>query len=316
MKKEKLFRVLAALIALGSVAAAVAGQVSLLGGGFWGMLSLPFTAAGWVLRRLSLSGAAGNAAAIVLYVLLCAVPLVLWWRSRRRMEDGLLLLLPLELALVLYYMVNPNLRPTMMQNSVGDAVYAAAIWSTGVTWGVLKLLYSEEWSLERNIYQALRVFLLLCAVSCLVECFGTGTARIVNALQTRRQLMGAFSYSGTELAFLILAYLVAAVEYCFAALVLYRGAQLLRELELDPFGSDCVAQASAVSRLCRNGLTIICLTGLLLNLAQILLTPLMRNISVSVTVPVSGLAVCFAMLAVTKLLVRGKELKDDNDLFV
>lgn len=316
MKKEKFFRVLAALIALGSVAAAVAGQVSLLGGGFWGMLSLPFTAAGWVLRRLSLSGAAGNAAAIVLYVLLCAVPLVLWWRSRRRMEDGLLLLLPLELALVLYYMVNPNLRPTMMQNSVGDAVYAAAIWSTGVTWGVLKLLYSEEWSLERNIYQALRVFLLLCAVSCLVECFGTGTARIVNALQTRRQLMGAFSYIGTELAFLILAYLAAAVEYCFAALVLYRGAQLLRELELDPFGSDCVAQASAVSRLCRNGLTIICLTGLLLNLAQILLTPLMRNISVSVTVPVSGLAVCFAMLAVTKLLVRGKELKDDNDLFV
>ena len=316
MKKEKFFRVLAALIALGSVAAAVAGQVSLLGGGFWGMLSLPFTAAGWVLRRLSLSGAAGNAAAIVLYVLLCAVPLVLWWRSRRRMEDGLLLLLPLELALVLYYMVNPNLRPTMMQNSVGDAVYAAAIWSTGVTWGVLKLLYSEEWSLERNIYQALRVFLLLCAVSCLVECFGTGTARIVNALQTRRQLMGAFSYGGTELAFLILAYLAAAVEYCFAALVLYRGAQLLRELELDPFGSDCVAQASAVSRLCRNGLTIICLTGLLLNLAQILLTPLMRNISVSVTVPVSGLAVCFAMLAVTKLLVRGKELKDDNDLFV
>ena len=316
MKKEKLFRVLAALIVLGSVAAAVAGQVSLLGGGFWGMLSLPFTAAGWVLRRLSLSGAAGNAAAIVLYVLLCAVPLVLWWRSRRRMEDGLLLLLPLELALVLYYMVNPNLRPTMMQNSVGDAVYAAAIWSTGVTWGVLKLLYSEEWSLERNIYQALRVFLLLCAVSCLVECFGTGTARIVDALQTQRQLMGAFSYSGTELAFLILAYLVAAVEYCFAALVLYRGAQLLRELELDPFGSDCVAQASAVSRLCRNGLTIICLTGLLQNLAQILLTPLMRNISVSVTVPVSGLAVCFAMLAVTKLLVRGKELKDDNDLFV
>ena len=28
------------------------------------------------------------------------------------------------------------------------------------------------------------------------------------------------------------------------------------------------------------------------------------------------MAVCFAMLAVTKLLVRGKALKDDNDLFV
>ena len=162
----------------------------------------------------------------------------------------------------------------------------------------------------------LRIFLLLCAASCLVECFGTGTARIVNALETRRQLMGSGSFNAMDIAFMTGAYLVTAVEYGFAALVLYRGAGLLRELERDPFGEGCVARAHAVSRLCREALTIICLTGLLLNLAQIMLTPLMQNISVSVTVPVMGLAVCFAMLAVTKLLVRGKELKDDNDLFV
>ena len=52
------------------------------------------------------------------------------------------------------------------------------------------------------------------------------------------------------------------------------------------------------------------------NLAQILLTPILHNISASLTVPVMGLAVCFAMLAVTKLLVRGKALKDESDLFV
>ena len=51
-------------------------------------------------------------------------------------------------------------------------------------------------------------------------------------------------------------------------------------------------------------------------LAALLLTPLLMNISVSVTFPVMGMAVCFTMLAVTKLLVRGKALKDDNDLFV
>lgn len=316
MKKEKLFWMLAGAVALGSVICAMAGQVSLLGGGFWGLLSLPFTAAGWGLRKLSLAGMMGNGAAIVLYALICAAPLVLWLRSRRQRADGLLLLLPLELALVLYYMVNPNLRPSMMQNNVGDAIYAAAVWSTLVTWGVLKLLYSDEWGLDRNIYQVLRVFLLLCAVSCLVECFGTGTARIVNALETQRQLSGAFVFNAMDIAFMVGACLVAAVEYGFAALVMYRGARLLWELERDPFGAGCVAQAHAVSKLCREALTIIYLTGLLLNLAQILMTPLMHNISVSVTVPLVGLAVCFAMLSVTRLLVRGKELKDDNDLFV
>ena len=43
---------------------------------------------------------------------------------------------------------------------------------------------------------------------------------------------------------------------------------------------------------------------------------MLMNIHVSVSFPVMGMAVCFAMLAVTKLLVRGKALKDDNDLFV
>ena len=40
------------------------------------------------------------------------------------------------------------------------------------------------------------------------------------------------------------------------------------------------------------------------------------DVQMELAVPVMGVAVCFAMLAVTKLLVRGKELKDDNDLFV
>jgi hypothetical protein len=258
----------------------------------------------------------GNGAAIVLYALICAAPLVLWFRGHRQRVDGLLLLLPLELGLVLYYMVNPNLRPSMMQSSVGDAIYAAAVWSTLVTWGVLKLLYSEEWGLDRNIYQVLRVFLLLCAVSCLVECFGTGTARIVNALETRRQLSGTVVFNAMDITFMIGAYLVAAVEYGFAALVLYRGARLLWELERDPFGAGCVQSANDVSTACRKALAIICLSVLALNLAQLLLSPMLMNVSVSVNFPVTGLAVCFAMLAVTKLLVRGKELKDESDLFV
>lgn len=309
MRRDKLFLLAVAVLAF------ALSFVPGVGGGFFGLLSLPFTAVGWCLRKLSLSGAVGNGVAIALYVLLCAVPLVLWRRSRRRREDWLLVLLSGVLALVLYYMVNPNLRHSMMQNAVGDAVYAASVWSTLVTWGVLKLLYSDEWGLDRNIYRVLRIFLLLCAASCLVECFGTGTARLVSHLKLNPAVWPGYHRELT-MAFLALGYLAAAVEYGFAALVLYRGAGLLTELERDPFAEGCVKAANSVSGTCRTGLSVICLMCLTLNVAQILMTPLLQNISVAVTVPVAGLAVCFAMLAVTKLLVRGKELKDDNDLFV
>lgn len=309
MKREKWF--LAAAAAVAAVMAFVPGA----GSGLFGLLALPLRAVGWCLRVLSLSGGLGNGVAIVLYVLVCAVPLVFWWSGKRRTEDWLLFLLSGVLAVVLYYMVNPDLRHSMMQNPVGDAIYASAVWSTLVTWGVLKLLYSGEWGMELYIYRVLRSFLLLCAASCLIECFGTGTARLVGLLKLNPQVWPGYHRELTVL-FLALGYLTAAVEYGFAALVLYRGAGLLTELERDPFGPACVEAAERVSRTCRNGLSIICLTGLMLNVAQILLAPLLQNISVTVTVPVAGLAVCFAMLAVTKLLVRGKELKDDNDLFV
>lgn len=310
MKKEKLFWVLTA------VAAVAAAFTPYAGNGFFGVLSLPFTALGWVLRKLSLAGTAGNLVSILLYGLVCLAPVAFWFRSKRRTEDWLLLLLPLILVVVLYYMVNPNLRHTMMQNHVGDAIYAAAVWSTLMTWGVLKLLYSDEWGLDRNIYKGLRIFLLLCAASCLIDCFGNDIAQYLNILRSQVQVMGMVNYDTMDIAFMALGLLVNLVENGFAGLVLYKGAKLVAELERDPFGAGCVEAANAVSRSCRDALTIICLSGLFLNLAQIMLTPLLRNISVSVNIPVLGLAVCFAMLAVTRLLVQGKELKDDNDLFV
>lgn len=310
MKRERNLLLLTAALSM------VLGFVPGAGSGVMGALALPFVAAGWCLRTLSLSGGVGNVISIILYALICAVPLFFWWRSRRRTEDALLVLLSGVLAVVLYYMVNPNLRQGIMQNEVGDAVYAGAVWSTLVTWGVLKLLYTGAWDREKNVYRALRIFLLLCAASCLVDCFGTGTARIVHNLRLRQAVNGSLDYTGLDMAFLMLTYLAAAVEKGLCAWVLYRGVGLLRELEEDPFGAGCVAAAERVSRSCRDCLTVMSLTALGLNIAQILLAPLLRNISVSVGIPVLGMAVCFALLTVTKLLVRGKELKDDNDLFV
>ena len=310
MKRERNLLLVTAALSL------VLGFVPGAGSGVMGALALPFVAAGWCLRTMSLSGGVGNVVSIILYALICAVPLVFWWRSRRRTEDALLVLLSGVLAVVLYYMINPNLRQGIMQNEVGDAVYAGAVWSTLMTWGVLKLLYAGEWGLERNVYRALRIFLLLCAASCLVDCFGTGTARIVHNLRLRQAVNGSLDYTGLDMAFLVLTYLAAAVEKGLCAWVLYRGAVLLEELERDPFGAGCVAAAERVSGSCRDCLTVMSLTALALNIAQILLAPMLQNIAVSVNIPVLGMAVCFAMLAVTKLLVRGKELKDDNDLFV
>ena len=309
MKRERNILLLTAALSL------VLAFLPKTASGIFGVLALPFVAAGWCLRSLSLSGGVGNVISIILYALICAVPLGFWWRSKRRTEDALLVLLSGVLAVVLYYMVNPNLRQGIMQNEVGDAVFAGAVWSTLVTWGVLKLLYAGEWGLERNVYKVLRLFLLLCAVSCVIDGIGAGLPRLAGMLDMLWHPV-IDRNRGMTVVFVTVSYLVLTTEKGLCAWVLYKGVGLLRELEEDPFGAGCVAAANDVSGACRNALAIICLSVLALNIAQLLLAPMLMNISVSVNFPVLGMAVCFALLSVTKLLVRGKALKDDNDLFV
>lgn len=311
MKRDKLWLLLSLILA--AVLAFVPGS----GSDLLGALALPFTALGWLLRTMSLSGGVGNAAALAVFGLICAVPLVCWWKSKRQMEDWLLVLLSGVLALVLYYMINPGLRTGVMQNEVGDAVYAGAVWSTIVTWGVLKLLRSGGKLLERNIYRCLRIFLLLCAASCILEGCGTGVAGLRQSLELHIGRDYGFGVVKTPtILMLIVDYLALAAEDGLTALVLYKGTKLLEALEKDPYSADAVRAANEVGYWCRQTLVIICLTGLTLNLGQLLMSGVLLNIHLGIRFPLTGMAVSFALLSVTKLLVQGKELKDESDLFI
>ena len=310
MKRERIWILVTAVIA------AVLAFVPSGGGGMLRALALPFVAVGWVLRTLSLSGAIGNAVSIILYGLICLIPLAVWWRGKRRAEDWLLVLLSGVLVLVLYYMVNPNLRNGLLQEQVGDLIYSFPVWATLATWGVLKLLYSGKWVLEQNIYRALRIFLLLCASSILISAFGSGTANLIYQM---RYYATAVSYPyqpEITVIFLLLDYLAEIAENGLCALVLLKGVKLVYKLEEDPFGTACVNAANDVREWCRRALTISCLISLALNLWLLLVSDMLMNVSMELRFPVFGLAVSFAMLAVTKLLVRGKELKDETDLFI
>lgn len=109
MKCNRLLLLLAAEAVLCATAAIFSRQ---LAGLFPALLSFPFAQIGMGLRALSLSGVAGNAAAIVLYILCCFLPLILLlifgWGRRLHGEDALLFLLSAVLFPALYLLINPG----------------------------------------------------------------------------------------------------------------------------------------------------------------------------------------------------------------
>lgn len=311
MKRERFW--ILGTIALALVLAFVPGA----GGSILGLLALPFTALGSVLRAMSLSGGIGNIAAIVIYLAVCALPLVFWWRSRRKREDWLLVLLSGVTALVLYYMINPGLRGGLFQNEAGDILYAGAFWSCLMTWGVLKLLNSGEALLTDNIYRALRSFLLICAGSCILSVFGVRLGWLIEKIRLYADMDYGFGIVKLPTyIFLLMDYAASAVENGMTALVLLKSAKLLRELESDPFGADCVEAAGEVSRWCRQTLVVVSLMSLTRNIGLVLMSDMLLNVSMELQIPVFGMAVAFGVMALSKLLTQGKELKDETDLFI
>lgn len=307
---KKLLILISALLILGALAFGPAQDLLTA-------LALPFTALGAVLRWLSLSGGVGNALALGIYAAACLVPVLLWRKTRRAAEDWLLVLMSAVLVLVLYLMVNPGLRPGLMQNKVGDVVYAGAVWSILITWGVLKLLRSSDRILEANIYSALRLFLLICAASCVLQGFGLGVADLrerITALQESNTMFGVNLWP--TYIFFALDFAAGAAEEGLLALIFFRGADLLTELERDPYSAECVAAGAQVSLWCRRTLIAASVADLALNLGQVFCAGMLHNVDVTVHLPITAMAVAFGMLALTRLLVQGKELKDDNDLFI
>ena len=137
--------------ALAGIAAVCAAMVLLrigLASFAWSVMAFPMAPIGMGLRKLSLSGSAGNIAAIVIYILLSLLPLgYLLFCSRRRAltaSDGLLAVLSVLLFAVLYVMINPGLigelLGTHMLMETGKAMLGGMVWSVVVGYLVLQIL--------------------------------------------------------------------------------------------------------------------------------------------------------------------------------
>ena len=107
-------------------------------GVFSAALAFPFEQIGLGLRSLSLSGGAGNVAALVIYFAISLAPVfaLLVLRKRRRLyaEDWLLALLSAVLFAVLYVMINPYLIDTLLPvETAGQTAGQAAVQTVGAS---------------------------------------------------------------------------------------------------------------------------------------------------------------------------------------
>ncbi len=280
------------------------------------ILALPFTFVGKGLRALSLSGSGGNVAAIVLYAVICLLPLLLKFRQKWSKKDLLLPVCSALLFYVMYYMINPAYRPTLLQNSAGDLAMAGAVYSVLLSWLILRFLDSFTAADTATVYSALRVFLVFCMAEFAVAIIVSASDWICSIQAIR----AANTMPGQNLVptyiFTFLSFAVTAAEYVLDILLLHLARKLLYQLQEDPYTEACCNASRHLSGWCKKYLILLTLSTAALNLLQLLFAARLYDLSVSFRLPLLSIALAFALLALTRLLYRSKELKEDYDLFI
>ena len=283
-----------------------------------GVIAFPLEQIGYGLRQLSLSGSAGNAAAIGLYVLLSLVPLVFLFRRRLHWEDSLLVAMSALLFLSLYCMINPGLLSQWAGNPLGavfeKAILGAFFYALVVGYVVLRLLRSFFSAEQEKLTRYLHVLLGGLSVLLVYSAFGSGFAGLLDSFDALRAgNTGNEHLLGGTYVFLSLQYAVDVLPYLLDLMIVY---SLGVVLDSERYSNDAILAAEKLARLCRLSLIAMVVSNLAYHGLQLLFVKSLMQTNSVVQLPLFSLLFVLAVLLVTRLLNDNRQLKEDNDLFI
>ena len=287
------------------------------------IFAFPWELVGMGLRALSLSGSAGNAIALVLYIAICLLPslflLPCLWKRRFYPENAILLLISITLFFVLYWMVNPSMLPFVPGTEVvGKAVCGGVIASLFLAWIVLRILRRFGSSDKAGLARDLQYLLCFVCMIFIFVIFGANFGALldsVNELHAGNHVNGQpASGLGMSYVFLVLRYIFDSLPFVLNLLICFSGRKLLQNVHTQ--SEQIAVSAARFSRLCICGLAVTVLSTACFNLLQLLFASQLRIIHTSVDLPVLSFAFVLAALLLSKYIQENKQLRDDNDLFI
>lgn len=291
--------------------------------------AFPFEQIGWGLRRLSLSGAAGNAAAIILYILISLLPCAAYYILRRTKKDcktdWFLAVLSLLLFLVNYFMINPGL---LSGNTAGSGKWLLGCTFYSVLCGylILRVLSVYRRASASKLQGGLKILLYLVMFMFVYVIFGQCFGKLLASIQelyagkslseAEAVLIGRMPGLTLTCLFLVLQLGVEALPYLMDFAAVYFALHALDTLMEDRYSGEAMAAVKRLADFCPTALAVTVVVEVTFNVLQWAMQNQLYKINITIHFPVLSMIFVLAMMLAARYLQEDQKLKQEHDLFI
>lgn len=297
-----------------------------LGGNItWALLSFPYEPAACALRRMSLSGAWGNAFALLLYAAGCALHVIYGgirlFRKRARVEELLLILLSALLYPGMYLLVNPAYIDSLMgragMTDVGRMAIYSAIGAVIVCYVILRFV---RFAAESTTGRLLGLFKALLGVVFAVQVlhiFGIGFAGFMEAAaRTAAGNQGAGDKLAVTVLFLCLRWILKYIPAAAQMVLIVLACRLAGAMKEERYGEGTVREAGRLAKASRSAAVAVSLSFVVLNLSQLFFSQSLLDLAYEVNLPLDTLAFTLAAMIMAEYIAKTRQLKQEHDLII
>ncbi|MBN2851404.1 MAG: hypothetical protein JXQ23_01555 [Clostridia bacterium] len=292
---------------------------------FFTVMRFPFEQIAALLRILSLSGFIGNLIAIVIYILICSLPVLAYLLRRKKniivKEDMMLILLSIILFAGLYLMINPPYLSNLFM-SIGDVNFGfiavgSTIYSVIIGYVVLRVLSHAFKSEAVNLIQGLKVLLFILAVFFIFNLFGSNVSWLITTIKK-------VAAGNTEVnanmhmtnVFIVIQYIFKSIPAALELWIIYHCNRLLTDFSIDRFSERSVNQTEYIVGITKKSIIAIVWIYIVQNIGQLIFSKMLLDMNYAVNIPISSLIFIFVILLASKYLSETRVIKNENDMIV
>ncbi|MDO5292334.1 MAG: hypothetical protein Q4F05_06240 [bacterium] len=290
------------------------------------LLSAPFELLGKGLRTLSLSSTMGNAAAVVLFILICLLPILLYIpivikKRTLAKADAMVVVLCACLGVCLYYFINPSLMEGLFyQRVIGNKTEEIAKFTLSMLFYIFLAAYIMTRCLKDIKAEHQKQSILVKRLQRLLTILTFLYTPILTVSETMKmaEIMTRKVAEGKEMTKVCYAVIETFTMLPSACIILLfvSAIALVTQLKKEQYSKETVEAARQLSRVGETTVYVSLLCCIGVNLLQLVLAGKLSSVNFTFEVPILPLLIAYVSMLLANYFKTSNELYEDKQMII